>query len=50
MPVDPAENASSTKASKLSLADELTKLAALRDQGVLTADEFIEQKKKLLRS
>ena len=29
-------------------ADELTKLAALRDQGVLTADEFAAQKAKLL--
>jgi hypothetical protein len=29
-------------------ADELTKLAALRDQGVITADEFTSQKAKLL--
>lgn len=29
-------------------SDELTKLAALRDQGVLTADEFAAQKAKLL--
>lgn len=29
-------------------ADELTKLAALRDQGVITADEFASQKAKLL--
>jgi hypothetical protein len=29
-------------------ADELTKLAALRDSGVLTADEFATQKAKLL--
>jgi hypothetical protein len=29
-------------------ADELVKLAALRDQGVITADEFESQKAKLL--
>lgn len=29
-------------------ADELTKLAALRDQGVITAAEFEQQKAKLL--
>ena len=29
-------------------ADELTKLAALRDQGVISADEFEAQKTKLL--
>ena len=28
--------------------DELTKLAALRDQGVLTEEEFSAQKAKLL--
>jgi hypothetical protein len=31
-----------------STADELAKLAALRDQGVLTDDEFAQQKKRLL--
>jgi len=31
-----------------SAADELTKLAALRDQGVLTDEEFAVQKKKIL--
>lgn len=31
-----------------SVADELSKLAALRDQGVLTAEEFAAQKAKLL--
>jgi hypothetical protein len=30
------------------VADELTKLAGLRDAGVLTEDEFAEQKAKLL--
>ena len=32
------------------VADELQKLAALRDNGILTADEFIEQKDILLAS
>lgn len=36
--------------SSLSLADELTKLAHLRDSGVLTEDEFARQKAKLLGS
>jgi hypothetical protein len=31
-------------------ADELKKLAELRDSGVLTAEEFDDQKRKLLRS
>lgn len=31
------------------VADELAKLAALRDQGVLTEHEFLDQKAKLLR-
>lgn len=33
---------------KPSVADELTKLAALRDKGVLSPDEFEQQKKQLL--
>jgi hypothetical protein len=32
-----------------SLADELAKLASLRDQGILSAEEFEAQKNKLLR-
>ena len=32
-----------------STADELMKLAALRDQGILTEEEFASQKTKLLR-
>ena len=32
------------------LADQLQKLAALRDQGILTDDEFAAQKAKLLNS
>jgi hypothetical protein len=31
-----------------SLADELTKLAALRDKGILSSEEFEQQKKQLL--
>jgi hypothetical protein len=34
--------------SSVSVADELLKLAALRDAGVLTAEEFAAQKAKLL--
>ena len=34
--------------SGASTADELTKLAALRDSGTITADEFEQQKAKLL--
>jgi hypothetical protein len=32
-----------------SVADELAKLASLRDKGILSAEEFEEQKKQLLR-
>jgi len=39
---------SSDVEGSLSVADELVKLAALRDQGVLSDDEFAEQKKRLL--
>ena len=35
-------------AGATSSADELSKLAALRDQGILTEDEFAVQKSKLL--
>lgn len=37
------------QSAPVSVADELTKLAALRDQGLLTEDEFDEQKRTLLR-
>jgi hypothetical protein len=40
-------NAASPQSS--SVADELAKLAALRDKGVLTEEEFSAQKSKLLR-
>jgi len=33
-----------------SIADQLTKLSNLKDQGVLTSDEFEDQKAKLLSS
>jgi hypothetical protein len=35
-------------AQRASIADELSKLAALRDQGVLTEEEFAAQKARLL--
>ena len=37
-----------TAGTQASTADELSKLAALRDQGVLTADEFEAKKASLL--
>jgi heme exporter protein D len=37
-----------TAAGTPSSADELTKLAELRDRGVITPDEFAQQKAKLL--
>lgn len=40
----PAENPSST----MSVADELEKLAGLRDRGIITNEEFSAQKAKLL--
>lgn len=46
-PVAPAAPVMSANAN-LSVADELEKLAALRDKGILSADEFEAQKKKLL--
>jgi hypothetical protein len=35
-------------AAPVSVAEELTKFAALRDQGILTEEEFAAQKAKLL--
>jgi hypothetical protein len=40
----------STLLPQVSAYDELDKLAALRDQGIVTEQEFQEQKKKLLGS
>jgi hypothetical protein len=37
-----------TAAAPISIADELTKLAGLRDSGVLTDEEFAALKAKLL--
>ncbi|WP_313330363.1 SHOCT domain-containing protein [Comamonas sp.] len=45
-----AFTAPSTNSPSNSIADELSKLATLRDQGVLTAEEFDQQKKTLLSS
>ncbi|GAB2703937.1 SHOCT domain-containing protein [Comamonas sediminis] len=39
-----------TSAPTISVADELSKLVNLRDQGVLTAEEFDQQKRALLSS
>lgn len=36
--------------SNYSVADELTKLKSLKDQGVLTQEEFDEQKRRLLKN
>jgi hypothetical protein len=41
-------SAPAAAAAPASLADELTKLATLRDQGILTPDEFDAQKARLL--
>ena len=38
----------STVSSSSGVADELTKLGQLKDDGVITADEFQQQKSKLL--
>lgn len=40
--------AHSSPMQQISAADELAKLAALRDQGILTDEEFVKQKTKLL--
>jgi len=43
-----AESAAAASAGPVSVADELTKLAQLRDKGILTEQEFQAQKAKLL--
>lgn len=45
-----AQAASASVADRASIADQLEKLANLRERGVLTASEFEAAKKKLLRS
>ena len=37
-----------TTTTDISMADELNKLAKLKDSGVLTEEEFLSQKRKLL--
>jgi Short C-terminal domain len=37
-----------TRSSSISVADELTKIAKLKEQGILTEDEFTKLKKDLL--
>jgi hypothetical protein len=44
----PSPPTASAVASSASVADELAKLAALRDQGVLSEEEFLAQKARLL--
>jgi len=43
-----AQNSVGQGSSNLSTADELTKLVQLKNDGILTDEEFQEQKKKLL--
>jgi hypothetical protein len=45
---DPAPAVAAPVVQQASTADELAKLAALKDRGIITADEFAAQKKKLL--
>jgi hypothetical protein len=42
------KNKSNSKESTLDVADQLLKLSKLKDNGILTQEEFDEQKKKLL--
>lgn len=44
----PLTQVTATFSAQVSVADELAKLAALRDQGVLTPEEFDQQKANLL--
>ena len=44
----PSEQSTAPSAVAVGVADELVKLAALRDSGVLTQEEFDQQKKRLL--
>src|SRR5438128_12276798 len=46
----PSRAAASTRQQVSSVADELSKLAALKTQGVLTDDEFNSEKQKLLKT
>jgi hypothetical protein len=44
----PAASPATPAGSDLDVADQLRKLAALRDEGILTSEEFAEQKAKIL--
>ena len=44
----PSEQPTAPSTVSVSVADELGKLAALRDSGVLTQEEFDQQKQRLL--
>lgn len=48
--VDNEENKSISVPSSSSIADELSKLAELKEKGVLTEEEFVNQKSKLLNN
>jgi hypothetical protein len=48
LPTIPEKTPKAKAAPAVSVADEIAKLAALRDSGALTADEFDAQKAKLL--
>lgn len=43
------KNKNDSTKTETSMADELTKLAKLKESGVLTEEEFLSQKEKLLK-
>ena len=49
-PAAPAETAPAPAAGQVDVIDQLSRLADLRDRGILTAEEFAVQKAKLLGS
>jgi len=49
-PVTPAEAPSTPDAGQVDVVDQLRRFAELRDQGILTEEEFAAQKAKLLGS
>jgi len=48
--IEEGSQAVSESRSLITISDELEKLAALKDRGILTEDEFLGQKKKLLEN
>ena len=42
-------NESRVQVESMSMADEITKLSKLRDQGIITASEFDEMKQQLIK-